>query len=245
MVAHSRCDAAHHPFSHLRYQVRTPFWTGPKASKSLIAKWNIWINIRISGYVFHLIDPDWLTERYKRRRLLLGRCCQESALWWVARKSIPHHSNSRHGSPHMTLGGARQLAGELRECWSCDSSQTGLEQHTETHRESVLVYSHGNLKFFWDFCIILYIIKLLNIHPSWKVVKTTIILLHFISAVKWLIAINRIQNKSFCLRNICVCTVYIYVYINTHTYSIYFENIYMHLRVYIYIHINYIIYEYI
>ncbi len=38
------------------------------------------------------------------------------------------------------------------------------------------------------------------------------------SAVKWLITMNRIQNKSFCLHNISVCTVYIYyVYINTHT----------------------------
>ncbi len=36
-----------------------------------------------------------------------------------------------------------------------------------------------------------------------------------ISAVK--VAVNHIQNKSFCLHNICVCTVYIYfVYINTH-----------------------------
>ncbi len=33
-----------------------------------------------------------------------------------------------------------------------------------------------------------------------------------------LIVINRIQNKSVCVHNICVCTVYIYyVYINTHT----------------------------
>ncbi len=48
----------------------------------------------------------------------------------------------------------------------------------------------------------------------------------YTSAVKQLIAINRIQNKSFCLHNKCVCTVYIYyVYINTHSYSIYFENI--------------------
>ncbi len=39
-----------------------------------------------------------------------------------------------------------------------------------------------------------------------------------ISVVKRLIAINRIQNKSFCLHNICVYTVYIYyVYINTNT----------------------------
>ncbi len=37
----------------------------------------------------------------------------------------------------------------------------------------------------------------------------------YISAVKWLIAINRIQNKSFCLHNICACAVYIYyVYIH-------------------------------
>ncbi len=65
-----------------------------------------------------------------------------------------------------------------------------------------------------------------------------------VSAVKWLITISRIQNKSFCLHNKCVCAVYIYyVYIKTHTYSIYFENIYMYLH--IYIHINYIIYKYI
>ncbi len=51
----------------------------------------------------------------------------------------------------------------------------------------------------------------------------------YISAVKRLIAINHIQNKRFCLHNICVytvCTVYIYEYINTHSYSIYFEKMY-------------------
>jgi len=41
--------------------------------------------------------------------------------------------------------------------------------------------------------------------------------IHFyvrIGAVKQLIAINRIQNKSLCLHNICACTVYNYfVYI--------------------------------
>ncbi len=41
---------------------------------------------------------------------------------------------------------------------------------------------------------------------------------HDHSAVKPLNVINHIQNKSFCLHNICVCTVYIYyVYVNTHT----------------------------
>ncbi len=59
-------------------------------------------------------------------------------------------------------------------------------------------------------------------------------------------AINRIQNKRFCLDNICVYCVYLLcVYIKTHTYSVYLENIYMYLHVYIYIHINYIIYKYI
>ncbi len=39
-----------------------------------------------------------------------------------------------------------------------------------------------------------------------------------ISAVKQLITINRIQNKSFCLLNICVYTVYMYyAYINKNT----------------------------
>ncbi len=40
----------------------------------------------------------------------------------------------------------------------------------------------------------------------------------YISAVKQLIAINRIQSKSFWLHNICMCSVYIYcLYINTNT----------------------------
>ncbi len=47
--------------------------------------------------------------------------------------------------------------------------------------------------------------------------------LHFNSAVKRLIAINHIQNKSFCLHNICMCAVYIYVYINIHTYMYIFQ----------------------
>ncbi len=39
-----------------------------------------------------------------------------------------------------------------------------------------------------------------------------------ISAVKRLIAINHIQNESFCLHDVCMCIVYIYyVYINTLT----------------------------
>ncbi len=33
------------------------------------------------------------------------------------------------------------------------------------------------------------------------------------SAVKRLIAINRIQNKSVCLHNRCVYTVYIFMYV--------------------------------
>ncbi len=67
----------------------------------------------------------------------------------------------------------------------------------------------------------------------------------YFSAVRRLIVINHIQNKSFCLNNICVCSVYIYyVYINIHTYSIYFENIYVFTCLY-YIHINYMINKYI
>ncbi len=39
----------------------------------------------------------------------------------------------------------------------------------------------------------------------------------YISAVKWLIAINRIQNKSFCAHNICVYCVYLLrIYKYTH-----------------------------
>ncbi len=63
------------------------------------------------------------------------------------------------------------------------------------------------------------------------------------SAVKRLIVINHIQNKSFCLLNIYVCVLCIYLLcINRHTDSIYLENIYMYLHVYIYIHIISIIY---
>ncbi len=54
----------------------------------------------------------------------------------------------------------------------------------------------------------------------------------YISAVKLLITINHIQNKSFCLHNTCVRTVYIYyVYINTHT------SMYIYLRKICYISI--------
>ncbi len=67
-------------------------------------------------------------------------------------------------------------------------------------------------------------------------------LLVYISAVKRLTTINRIQNKSFCLHNICVYTVYIYyVYINTHTYRIYLENIYVYTFIYSYFYILYYI----
>ncbi len=45
----------------------------------------------------------------------------------------------------------------------------------------------------------------------------------------WLIAINRIQNKSLCLHNICVCTVYIYINTIFHKY--------IHACVYIYMYI--------
>ncbi len=63
----------------------------------------------------------------------------------------------------------------------------------------------------------------------------------YIRAVKWLIAINRIQNKSFCSHNMCVYSVYLLVYINTHMQYIFWK----YLHVYIYIHIIYIIYKYI
>ncbi len=62
-------------------------------------------------------------------------------------------------------------------------------------------------------------------------------------AVKWLIAINRIQNKK-CLHNTCVCTVYIYyVYINTQRFMYIFKK--NMLLLYIkYIYIRYNLYEY-
>ncbi len=42
------------------------------------------------------------------------------------------------------------------------------------------------------------------------------------SAVKLLIVINCIQNKSFCLHKICVYCVFVFsLYKYTHTYSIY------------------------
>ncbi len=68
------------------------------------------------------------------------------------------------------------------------------------------------------------------------------------SAVKRLIEINCIQNKSYCSHNICVSTVYIYyVYINTHThaciylrkiYYVYIINIFIYYKLCKYIHVN-------
>ncbi len=58
----------------------------------------------------------------------------------------------------------------------------------------------------------------------------------YFSAVKRLIVINRIQNKSFGLHNICMCTVYIYyVYINTNTCMYIFKKIWCLYIKYIYI----------
>ncbi len=56
-----------------------------------------------------------------------------------------------------------------------------------------------------------------------------ILFYHFI-AVKWLIAINRIQNKHFCICSmcvcVCVCVCIYYVCINTHPYmNIFRQNI--------------------
>jgi len=62
-----------------------------------------------------------------------------------------------------------------------------------------------------------------------------------ISAGQRLIAINRIQNKSLFLHNICVCTVYNYfVYINTHT-CLYIFKKYVHVYI-VCIFIHYLYY---
>ncbi len=67
------------------------------------------------------------------------------------------------------------------------------------------------------------------------------------SAVKWLIAINRIQKIQVFVYIICVCTVYIYyVYINTHTYSIYWKYLHkLHIYMYKFIFTLFILYIYI
>ncbi len=49
------------------------------------------------------------------------------------------------------------------------------------------------------------------------------------SAVKRLITINRIKNKSFCLHNICMCTVYIYY-------------VYKYKHMHVYIHEKYVMF---
>ncbi len=58
------------------------------------------------------------------------------------------------------------------------------------------------------------------------------------NAVKLLITINRIQNKSFCLHMCVLCWYIYYVYKHTHTHNMFWK----YLHVYIYIHI-YIIYK--
>ncbi len=68
------------------------------------------------------------------------------------------------------------------------------------------------------------------------------IILHlsFISAVKRLIAINRIQNKSFCLHNIgvyCVCIYYVYINTNTCLYLFKKNRLCLYIK---YIYIKYI-----
>ncbi len=57
-----------------------------------------------------------------------------------------------------------------------------------------------------------------------------------ISAVKRLITINRIQNKSVCLHYICMCTVYNYL----KTHILYILKIFLFIHLYIHILILYI-----
>ncbi len=65
--------------------------------------------------------------------------------------------------------------------------------------------------------------------------------MHISSAVKRLIAINHIQNKTFCLHNICMCTVFIYyVFINTHKHTVYSLKIFMCIYIYKFIFLYYI-----
>ncbi len=64
--------------------------------------------------------------------------------------------------------------------------------------------------------------------PKFKLVYYIILYNIIFSAVKRLIPINLIQNKSFYLHNISVCTVYIYYVYNTYNFF-FFENIYMYL----------------
>ncbi len=69
----------------------------------------------------------------------------------------------------------------------------------------------------------------------------SVLTVHFFSAVKRIIVINRIQNKSFCLHNICMCTVYI-LYINTHTHTVYIWKIFTCIYIYIFIFLYFILY---
>ncbi len=83
------------------------------------------------------------------------------------------------------------------------------------------------LLIYWTYLIIIiaaeFLLTILHLTYIFIILYFSFII---ISAVKRLIAINRIQNKSFCLNNIWVCSMYIYyVYINIQTYSIYLENI--------------------
>ncbi len=65
------------------------------------------------------------------------------------------------------------------------------------------------------------------------------------SAVKRLIMINSVQNKSFCFQNICMCTVYIYhEYMNTNTQHFFWKYLHEIKCIYLY-HIIDIIYKYI
>ncbi len=56
----------------------------------------------------------------------------------------------------------------------------------------------------------------------------------YISAVKWLIMINRIQNKSFCLHHTCKCTVFIY-YVYKYTHILYIYLTYLHVYTFTYL----------
>ncbi len=77
---------------------------------------------------------------------------------------------------------------------------------------------------------------------NWSNVTVKTFTLLRISAVKRLIVINRIQNNSFCLHNMCVCCVYLLgIYKYTHACIYFRKKKCLYIK---YIYLEYKLYEY-
>ncbi len=113
----------------------------------------------------------------------------------LLQSSVSNHSN-------MLIWCSRNIPYYYYQCWKQLCCLCLWKDEFKNCNELLLFEIHLCLLHYKCLSLLKHLISLLN--------KSIFLVSKMISAVKWLITINRTQNKSFCLHNINMCAVYIY-----------------------------------